>query len=123
MKKLWKIILVFIIAFFLYAGLYYLIVLGAKPEEYVYKFGLFLSSVIFGFLGIILGLFLIWYFYKIRLKKEHSNALFLMISVLWGALFGWLTVSGLILGSIIAEKDEKDEGKEKGAILSRRNKK
>jgi MFS family permease len=105
MKKINKILLTAIIFVILYVGLYYLMVENASPEKYEDNTILFYIALIFGIIGIPVGAILFWVLQKTKMDKQKTDLVTMVFAVIWGLLFGWITLVGVMLGSTIVEKD------------------
>jgi hypothetical protein len=60
-----------------------------------------------------IGFIFEWYIQKKNLTPAHKGQLGLSVGIIWGALFGWLSICGMALGGVIAEKPSKLEKQQK----------
>jgi ABC-type phosphate transport system permease subunit len=104
MKKMMKIALTVIVTLAIYAVFYFFLVESAAPENYAMIFGAFIVSVIGVIIGVPIGIATEWAIQKYR-QEKNKIAIELAVAVIWGLLFGWLSLMGIMLGTYIMEKE------------------
>ena len=106
MKKSIKLTLVIVITIALYVGFYFLLVANAKPETYAQMLSVFIVSLIAGIVAIPIGIGVTWFLQKKNVDKKKLNIILIVIAVIYGYLLGWLSLTGMIIGHYIIEKEE-----------------
>jgi amino acid permease len=105
MKKSMKVFLLVIVTIFIYAGLYYVLIEKVSPEQYEDSFSTFITSIIFAFLAIPVGVIVSWFLGKKNWDKYKKNIVSFIIAAVWVDLFGWFSVLGMAIGLAITEKN------------------
>ena len=106
MKKSVKLILFMVAIVAIYAGLFYVIANFSSPEDYSTSLWTFYSAVIFGIIAIPAGLALEWLLSKKKIDKKKKDMIILVIAVIYGFLFGWVTILAIAFGAAIIEKNK-----------------
>ncbi len=104
MNKWYKVVLTLIISIILYIGLYYLMMLSATAETYSTLWYTYLDLVIYAIVAIPLGMLSFHLFQKWIKNPQKRIIPSTCIVVIYGALYGWITLTGLILGEFLIEK-------------------
>lgn len=107
MNKWTKVLIAVIITVVLYTGLFYSVNLFATPETYFLLMDTFYFSIFYALISLPLGILASLFFNKWIEDVDKRNLSITSLTIIWGALFGWLTVSGLIIGSIIIDNKRK----------------
>ena len=105
MKKSIKVFLLVIATFFLYTGLYYILVGKASPDKYEDNLAILITSIIFAFLAIPAGMIISWLLGKKSWDKYKKSAIVFIIVAIWGSLFSWFSVLGMAIGLAVTEKN------------------
>ena len=111
MKKRSKLITTILVSIGIYIGFYYLAKFYPNLLGSYNSLSVFIISVIFTFIGVILSFFLKKYIQKKKISPSQKNTLELAFAVLWWANFGWISICGIAIGSVLAEKPEKKVSK------------
>jgi len=104
MKKSIKLTLAITISLALYIGLFFLLTKTATPEKYAQGLWMFILSVVAGIIAIPVGIVVSWFLKKKKVDEKKSNIIRLVIAIIYGFLFGWLSLSGMVIGEFIMEK-------------------
>lgn len=105
MKKSLKLTLAIGITIALYAGFYFWLVQGSSPEVYAQRLWGLIVSLVGCVIAIPVGIGVTWYLQKKNVDKSKSNIAIVVIAILFGFLFGWLSIAGMVIGGYIVEKD------------------
>ena len=111
MKKPVKLSLAIVVTIALYIGLYYMLIVNAAPEDYATNIATFWGSLMFAVIGIPIGALLTWFLEKKNLEKSKSTIIVYAVAHVWGFLFSWLSLTGMIIGQYIVEKESKTASK------------
>ncbi|OGY43148.1 MAG: hypothetical protein A2729_03490 [Candidatus Buchananbacteria bacterium RIFCSPHIGHO2_01_FULL_39_14] len=106
MKKSIKLLLAIVITITLYIGFYFLLVVNAQPENYLQMISQFIVSLVAGILAIPIGIGVRWFLQKKNIDKQKSTVTTVVIAAIYGYLLGWLSLTGMIIGEYIIEKEE-----------------
>jgi len=110
MKKWVRVSLAFVVSVLIYIGFYYLIVEGSTQENYYSFTSTYFLSIIFSVLGILVCFISTKIFNKKISEDGKKYLLITMLAVIWGALFGWITLTGFMIGGLMAGWDKKNGG-------------
>ncbi len=106
MKKSIKLPLAIVITIALYIGFYFLLVTNATPEEYAQWISPFIVALAAGVLAIPMGIGVTWFLQQKKVDKNKSYIILLVIGIIYGYLLEWLSLTGMIIGEYIMEKEE-----------------
>jgi len=120
MNKWIKVLITTIISILIYVGFYFFIIINATPENYLISFATFSQAIIFGVIAIPFGFISMFLFNKWINDVTKRHLLALSLAIIWGALFGWITLTGYIIGEYIADKG-RSKGKRIGNIFDFKN--
>lgn len=107
MNKQIKVTLSIVVTIALYAGLYYMTIVNASPENYTRNLSAFFVSVVAAIVGIPIGMAIVWFLEKKNMDKQKQSIVYVVVAMIWGYLFGWVSLTGVIIGAFILEKDKK----------------
>jgi FtsH-binding integral membrane protein len=104
MNKPMKLGLTILVTILLYACLFFVLVVYSTPENHLKNLAMFIMSAIFMALGIPVGIGLTWLLDN--KMPAQKNSILSVFALIWGLLFGWLTLLGVAIGQYIIEKEK-----------------
>ncbi|MFH0862147.1 MAG: hypothetical protein V1875_03870 [Candidatus Altiarchaeota archaeon] len=110
MKRGLKISLSAFITAAAYAAMYFVLVVNASPEDQLGNFGLFIVSSSLCIIGVPAGAVLYRLLERFRVDERHRNLAMAAVAFVWGFLFGWITLFGMMIGIYLVEKERSSAG-------------
>ncbi|MFH1697154.1 MAG: hypothetical protein ABH854_04595 [Candidatus Diapherotrites archaeon] len=112
MKAFTKLLLTIFITIALYFVFYFFVQALAEPGS-DFEFDIYFSlifSAIFTVIVIPLSIVAYWFLSKQKMDKKQKNLITLGGAVIWGLLFGWISVLGIAIGQYAFEYYEERKG-------------
>jgi hypothetical protein len=104
MKKSTKLILASSITIILYLGAFFVLRFLSANSDISFM-PVFLKLVLYGVIGIGIGVLLQWFLNKFEQKKATYIAI--VVGLIYAYFFSWLSISAVVVGMLIMEKPKK----------------